>query len=104
MTTPLDSLRALLIAATGDPTRFQGARYPSGKHSRGRVRKDVKGRIAGRKFVKLHDAASQVAHFEVAGTAGGGDYSSECACGTVYSAPTSELLSQVADPHYGRAA
>jgi len=52
--TPLDSLRALLVAATGDPTKFQGARYPSGKHAAGRVRQDVKGRTAGRTFVKLH--------------------------------------------------
>ena len=47
----LDALHALLVAATGDPRKFQGARYATGKHSRGRVPVQVKGRVSGRAFV-----------------------------------------------------
>lgn len=66
MSARLEALDELLLAATGDPRRFQGARYPHGKHARGRVRKQVKGRAAGRAFVQRVMARQEIATEEAA--------------------------------------
>lgn len=49
-------------------------------------------------------ARHQLRHYEVSGSVGGGDYASECACGSYFTAPTSDLLREVTAVHYERAA
>lgn len=50
--------------------------------------------------VRRIEVTSDADHYEVSGSVGGEDYSSECICGTFLSALTAELLAPMRVQHY----